>query len=270
MEKIGLKLKLKREAKGLTFNDINAAIRTPLKYLAALEDDDISVFPAEVYYLGSLRRYATHIGLDADELIDAYRQNKIIVEQETLPKKQERSGKSSTKLWTALLIVILAVISVVIIWFNLKVSESPSVVPVTQAPVQQPAKQETEKTSAPVSQPKAAKHTEQAKVENKPVEAREETSQAAVEDNNKRYNLAVEAVSNCWIKVTIDGNTVFAATLEKGSKKHWSADNELGLVVGYVPGLRVQLNGKSIDITSGAKQDVNELHFKAEDEQQAR
>lgn len=42
-------------------------------YLEALENSQYDVFPGQVYAIGFLKTYATHLGLDADALIDQYK-----------------------------------------------------------------------------------------------------------------------------------------------------------------------------------------------------
>jgi hypothetical protein len=42
----------------------------------------------------------------------------------------------------------------------------------------------------------------------------------------------------------------------------WEADNSFTLKLGHAPGVKVFFNGESIDVASGAAQDVNTIVFK--------
>jgi cytoskeletal protein RodZ len=70
---VGATLKARREERGETFRDVENATKIRTRYLAALEDDDIELLPAEVYALGFLRSYARHLGLDAESLVRTWR-----------------------------------------------------------------------------------------------------------------------------------------------------------------------------------------------------
>ncbi len=82
MESIGEKLKLAREQKGLTHDQVARDTNIAKRYLAALEDEDFAVFPGEPYLLGFLRNYSDYLGLKPEELVSLYR-NMRIQEQPT-------------------------------------------------------------------------------------------------------------------------------------------------------------------------------------------
>ncbi|MDR0398504.1 MAG: DUF4115 domain-containing protein [Endomicrobium sp.] len=77
-----------------------------------------------------------------------------------------------------------------------------------------------------------------------------------------RQNLEIEAKETVWIKVDIDGKAVYEGTLLKGGKKMWEANNSFTLKLGYAPGVKVFFNGESVDVVSGAVQDVNTIILK--------
>jgi hypothetical protein len=60
-----------------------------------------------------------------------------------------------------------------------------------------------------------------------------------------RQNLEIEAKETVWIKVDIDGKTVYEGTVLKVGKKMWEADNSFTLKVGYAPGVKVFFNGEN-------------------------
>lgn len=259
MDKIGLKLKHRREEKRLSHEDINLALRTPAKYLRALEADDVSAFPAEVYYIGFMRRYAVYLGLDADELINAYKSEKTVVERKAAPADQEKEATSSARLWVIVIVVLPALTIAALVWLNYKVSETADYIPVK---ITEAVPRSAQTPAAPVKL-KAAVILKKPVVQ--PAEIRPAaTAIPAAHAAGKGFRLEVEALENAWIKVMTDGNVAYEAILQKGQKMEWAAEGKLGFIVGYAPGVKARLNGKELDVISGAKQDVNELYFNAQ------
>ncbi len=73
---LGNKLKLEREAKGLSLVKISDELRIPLKFLEKMERSDFSGFPGPTYERAFLRTYAKHLGLNGEEFILLYRKIK--------------------------------------------------------------------------------------------------------------------------------------------------------------------------------------------------
>jgi hypothetical protein len=60
---IGRTLRLAREKRGLSLQQVEEATKIRIRYLRDLENENFDVLPA-VYILGSLKTYAEHLGLD--------------------------------------------------------------------------------------------------------------------------------------------------------------------------------------------------------------
>ena len=253
MEKIGSLLKDKRVAKRLSPNDINSSTRIPLRYIAALEEDDVSVFPAEVYYLGFLRKYAQFLGLDENALAAAYKKEKADKNAKAAaPQVQKPGSRLSVKFWIAFVSGIAVLTLGAFVWMDHEVKNIYRSIQVVRRPPQISAEK---KPAAAKPQPKEAKLRAQAAAVKRP----------AVTPVRKALELQITAVDASWVKVVADGKPEFSAILEKGSGKGWFADNKFELVIGYAPGVSVKLNGKDIDVRKIAKQDISELTLTAED-----
>lgn len=72
-EKIGGILREAREAANATLDDISALLKIRSDHLQALENDDFDRLPGSVYAIGFIRTYATHLELNAGELIERYK-----------------------------------------------------------------------------------------------------------------------------------------------------------------------------------------------------
>jgi cytoskeleton protein RodZ len=73
-KQIGRQLREAREAKSLTLNQVSRDIRIRTRYLHALESGNLGELPSAVHVRGFLRSYADFLGLNAEELLDALRQ----------------------------------------------------------------------------------------------------------------------------------------------------------------------------------------------------
>ncbi|MDR0382570.1 MAG: helix-turn-helix domain-containing protein [Spirochaetaceae bacterium] len=86
MKNLGEQLRIGRENKGLSLNDVSREINIAQKYLVALETEDFSQFPAETYLQGFLKNYCEYLGLDVKEILSLYRLCRI--EEQPVPIEQ--------------------------------------------------------------------------------------------------------------------------------------------------------------------------------------
>jgi cytoskeletal protein RodZ len=73
---LGDMLRDARESRGVSLPEAERATKIRLKYLAALEDENISSLPSPVYARGFLRNYAVYLGLDADEVLELFEESR--------------------------------------------------------------------------------------------------------------------------------------------------------------------------------------------------
>lgn len=76
---VGDILRQKREEKGLSIKTVVDYTYIQAKFIIALECNDYSIFPAEVYTRGFLRNYSEMLGLDASEILELFKQTKDTV-----------------------------------------------------------------------------------------------------------------------------------------------------------------------------------------------
>lgn len=66
---LGDMLREARTSRGLSLSETERGTKIRQKYLAALEDDNLSVLPSPVYARGFLRNYALYLEMDPDEVL---------------------------------------------------------------------------------------------------------------------------------------------------------------------------------------------------------
>ncbi|MDR3256734.1 MAG: DUF4115 domain-containing protein [Endomicrobium sp.] len=255
MEEIGKILKEKRKEKNVLLAEVYKVTKIHEKYLSAIEDGDISVFLAEIYYKGFVRSYAKYLGFDSEELLNKYNVRKHFLEKESVEKEKSltagnefikklfQKGKVSVKK-LLIMFTIVVVLLVLFLYINKNMSTNVSSSIETL--------QQTEMSELKVLDDKNT-------TEETVVVVKEEKNKVPI---NTKQELVVEALSNVWIKINSDGRTIFEGTVFKDNKKSWKANKSFTLKTGYAPGLKVFFNGNQVDIVSGAVQDVNTIVLK--------
>lgn len=99
---IGEVLQTTREIRGWSLLHVQQMTRIQAKYLQALEYNDFTQIPDENYRQSFLKRYAEVLSLDADVLLDAYQNNRLVVfyeagEEAVFGKEFRRSQMSSKR-----------------------------------------------------------------------------------------------------------------------------------------------------------------------------
>jgi cytoskeletal protein RodZ len=79
---VGKTLQAEREKRGLSQKDVELATNIRAYYIDAIERDNYSLIPGEVYLKGFIRNYANLLTLDSSQLIEMYRQSQIVATAE--------------------------------------------------------------------------------------------------------------------------------------------------------------------------------------------
>ena len=85
MVSFGEQLQREREARGMSLSEVAAVTRIPVRYLRALEANDFSDLPGEVFARGYVRACANCLGADAAPLIKAYEHERGIAPADQSP-----------------------------------------------------------------------------------------------------------------------------------------------------------------------------------------
>jgi len=115
---LGETLRRARQARGITVEDAERAIRIPRRYLEALEQEEFSILPAPVYARGFLRSYSGYLGLNPAELMPFFPVGHVDEPQlEPLPEVSRprtwsMSGVLAVAVVGALILLVIALYSV--------------------------------------------------------------------------------------------------------------------------------------------------------------
>jgi cytoskeletal protein RodZ len=71
-ESLGEKLRLAREARGITLSEVSAQTRIATRYLEAIEENNYKPLPGGVFNKGFIKAYAKYVGVDEQEALSDY------------------------------------------------------------------------------------------------------------------------------------------------------------------------------------------------------
>ncbi|MEK3886906.1 helix-turn-helix domain-containing protein [Bacillus sp. FSL K6-3431] len=93
MTELGSRLRLAREEKSLTLDELQNITRIQKKYLIGIEEGNYSMMPGKFYARAFIKQYAEAVGLHPDELFDEYIKDIPLAYDEDLPEQLSRVQK---------------------------------------------------------------------------------------------------------------------------------------------------------------------------------
>ena len=232
----GTILQQARKKKKFSLDKVHKLTKIKTEYLEALENNDVSTFPAELYYKNFLKTYAKFLSLDSVEILNLYEQAKK-EEQEDLFKQNnidiiENKFIDFCKTNVKTIIPVASVIIILIFFIILALSYN---------------KESNEQIVK-----------EEIKV----------STQTATIVRNEQEKIAeqflnVTAIQDTWVKIVSDNKTVFEGILQKGHYFKSKSKNEFNIKIGNVDTVTVLFNDMPVDIVKGSNNSkVNTITLK--------
>lgn len=108
MESIGDRLRVAREDKGYSFEQVARDTHIAKRYIEAMEQDDYHVFPGEPYLVGFLKNYSEYLGLSSEEVLNRYRNLKL--QEQPAPMDQLLDTGHSRKVRSTVIVVVVVLV----------------------------------------------------------------------------------------------------------------------------------------------------------------
>lgn len=217
----GLFLRQAREERGFTLEQAEEETKIRKFYLRALEEDNFSVMPAQVYAVGFVRKYCLFLGIDAQEMIHRYKQlnggTKHEDDQTTPPivtyqEKPPFISRVSTKNIAAALMFL-----VIVIWMGSYLTDYLA----NRANYKQP----------PVTKNPITGQKPSTKPQNPP-------------PATKEVAITMTATAECWYSVQVDNGQLEQGTMEVGTVKEYRGKEKISVHLGNAGGVKIAVNGK--------------------------
>ena len=258
----GARLRMAREAKGLTLADCGHGMHLPIKVLQRLESDAVGTPEDFVFLRGALRGYAKFLGLPP-EICDATLRAAAPATQPALVSV----ARTANTRWllqrygtAATYIILTATIAVPLVLLGLRGGlDRPAarVVSLDQAAVMAstpPAKVVIAPASATIVSPDAAPF----RASIAPFGAIDLGADAGSPDTAVgattpaqtaagQHTLTVAAAADCWFEITdANGNKVDSGMLHAGDSRSWHADGLLHVTLGNAGDVTVTRDGQPL------------------------
>ncbi len=243
----GEELRRERLIRDVSLEEISGTTKISIRLLTALESSDISRLPAPVYSRGFIRAYSRHLGLDPDEMVNAYLAD--VAPEKSREADGTRKGRFRSRFLRGRRAAGAIVISVTAILLLLGLIARPERRLTTTAPA---ARREI----APVSFKNVA-------VSPGPAPAVQEDS-SAVPKPSPPVSMILEFEQDSWAEVSADGRTLFSGMVRRGLRREFQARVGFRLSLGNAGGVRVTVDGRALERLGQSGQVVRDLPLPAD------
>lgn len=209
-------LKSRREQRRISLATVQKETRISLSYLDAMESGRWEIFPAEVYLLGFLRKYASYLGLNPEEVVGLYRKQKeesraaeiSRKESEMQIQKREDLRQRAQIFFLGFLLVSLGT------WWIFTILQKPS------------------------------------GKEKKAISSLREKLSGFSMLQEEILNLKLEAVENTWLYISEGDRILYEGTFPRGSVRNWSGKKSFIIRVANPKSLKATLNTIPLELKS--------------------
>ncbi len=118
--KFGESLKQERELRGITLEEISQHTKVHVRFLEAIEHDDLDALPAKAFAKGFLRAYARMIGLDEEQVITNFEYYQHTLKTDHYPvsdKEGFATGGRYRLVLLTLFLIIIVLLAIIIFYY---------------------------------------------------------------------------------------------------------------------------------------------------------
>ncbi|MFN3476422.1 MAG: helix-turn-helix domain-containing protein [Candidatus Methylomirabilales bacterium] len=244
---VGQRFREKREAKGLTLEEVAALTKIPSVFLKAIEEDDYRLLPDEMYLLGFLSEYAIFLGLNPHEVVTLFRDQVKRAKRSFIPAPLKVYKISLRK--TLLPLTILLILTP-LVFIGLSLFQQPQEAPsVKSRPLESPA--QVAPTGPPAVEGQPAAPSPEAPP---PLQEAVLPMQAPLQ-----HTLTAKALELTWMAVNINGGEKHEVLLRPGEVTQWTAKERFILTIGNAGGIELTLDGTVLPPLGASGQVIRRL-----------
>lgn len=229
MDDFGGKLRAAREAHGVSLRQIAANTKIPVATLEALERNDISKLPAGIFSRSFVRAYAAEVGLDPDGTVHEFTDRFHIAAPPSLPVQhvntdtfEDDTRHAAIGMGIKAVLGVLALVGI----FGFFAWRGGDSAETSAANAQPPQPRAEVATTPPPATPPAA---------------------PAVDDVLRAtgpMKLEIHPTGPCWIKLTADGEDVFAKLMQKGERETITVNQSAVISIGDAGAFAYSVDGR--------------------------
>jgi cytoskeleton protein RodZ len=290
MASLGTQLKLAREKRGATLEDVSTTTKIGTRMLRAIEEDQYDQLPGGIFNKGFVRAFAKAVGVDEEKAVADYlaatEPPEPVADQDSemlnrVAELRAEAEPRDTGLSWGLLAVLLVIAALGFAAWGYytresrktenptpnastqppiasSVSTTPSPAPAEQTPTPAATKETPQSNTA---QPKPPAPDAPNKTAATPVQTQTTTSAAPETANAEGYfSVHIKVRGDSWLSVSSDGKTVLQGTIAAPAFKAVRARNQIVVKAGNVGALDFEFNGERLP-SQGSDGEVKTLTF---------
>ena len=296
MAGFGEYLRREREMRGVSLEEISTATKISIRFLQAIENEELSKLPGGIFTRSFVRTYARYLGLDeervlADCQLAGHQKPEVDIRRIPANRARPSGAASRTRIIALLLAGVLLASGYALFRYSRRIMEQQSSTPMvippsttapatnpppTAAPVQPttPAQPENNPSLSTTSaSPTAGAATAPGTLQggppspgakaNPPNQSATSEATSAVAAHTDLV-LQVAATERVWVAVDADGKTVLQKVLNANEVENLKALDSFDVTIGNAQGVVLTLNGETLK-PLGRRGEVKSIHLTRDD-----
>jgi transcriptional regulator with XRE-family HTH domain len=291
----GEHLRREREMRGVSLEEISAATKISIRFLQAIEDEELSKLPGGIFTRSFVRTYARYLGLDeervlADCQLAGQQKPEVDIRRITANRALPHGPASRTRLFALVMAGALLAGAYALFRYSRRIMEEQRSAPMV-IPLSTPARSTNSPTSAepvrsstpalPESNPSLAataaspggaatgRRTSPGSPPSpgaKANPANESATSGAAGEVAPRADLVLQvaATERAWVAVDADGKTVLQRVLNPNEVENLKGHDSFDVTIGNAQGVVLTLNGETLK-PLGRRGEVKSIHLTRDD-----
>jgi len=262
---LGIFLKKAREERHIELDEVVEATRIRRHNLEAIENEEWSKLPSQVFIKGFLKSYAEFLGLDKETVIHHYLRSQSFEKTttETIKKTRQPSGRPYFSIVIPVLVLAFIVALIYLNKRNISITDKAFQYFGTQSPGEKMGglaekedgkeQEKREKKMLLLENEAMVEEVNKTTLKSKPVDDTgviEESTIPMKREEKKllsaRFILTANVKSPTWIAISIDDMPVKEYLFQPGQSPRWTAEKGFNILVGNAAGIEFFFNGKEV------------------------
>jgi cytoskeleton protein RodZ len=263
---LGIFLKKSREERHIELDEVVEATRIRRHNLEAIENEEWSKLPSQVFIKGFLKSYAEFLGLDKETVRHHYLRTSFF--EKTTPEVLKKARLQSGRPYLIIIIPVLVLVFIVALIYlnkrNILITDKAFQYLGTQSlgkkmegiveKEDNNQQDEREKEILLLEDEVVVEEMNKATLKSKPIDntivLEDSTIPMKKEEEKKpllpRLILTANVKSRTWIAISIDDTSVKEYLFQPGQTPRWTAEKGFNILVGNAAGIEFFLNGKEV------------------------
>ena len=263
---LGIYLRKSREERHIGLDEVAEATRIRRHNLEAIENDEWSKLPSQVFIKGFLKSYAEFLGLNKETVIHHYLRTSSF--EKTTPEALKKTRLQSGRPYLIIVVSALALAFIVALIYlnkrNISITDKAFQHLGTQSLGEKMEgiaekehnnqQDEREKEILLLEDEVVVEEVNKTTLKSKPIDdtivLEDSTIPMKREEEKKsllpRLILTANVKSRTWISISIDDTSVNEYLFQPGQTPRWTAEKGFNILVGNAAGIEFSLNGKEV------------------------